>query len=232
MPAVKSFIDRLSASSDFLSCTGPDSFENTWPADRVVPLDTGPCDPLAEYYRVYGYRVRNTTQTPMTIWVTKARGQQGKWWTINPGEEIRFNVYGSALLFATTAEAYRVCSPGFVTKKVTGYALTELVAGQQGYGTIRVAQTSPVEIVRYTVNGSGGGSLTVTRDRELTIDLHLYVYPNYFDVGMPPFPMYNTSDLEQLIIKLARNVNGFSPMDEGGERVISPERYPEIDCED
>ncbi|MBT9560966.1 MAG: thrombospondin type 3 repeat-containing protein, partial [Myxococcales bacterium] len=95
MPAVADFIERLSASSNFLSCTGPDSYENTWPTARVVPLETGPCDPIAEYNRPYGYRVSNTTSEPMTIWVTKARGEPGRWWTINGGEEIRFNVFGS-----------------------------------------------------------------------------------------------------------------------------------------
>lgn len=231
MPAVKDFIDRLSASSNFLSCTGPDSYENTWPADRVIPLNTGGCDPVAEYHHIYGYRVTNTTQTPMTIWVTKARGEEGRWWTINPGEEIRFNAFGGALLFATTAEAYRVCSPGFVTKTVNTYDLVEHIGGVQGWGTIRVPQTNPVELVRYTVAASsGGGSLTITRDRELTLDLHLYVYPNYFGVGTPPFPQYGTNDLANLIITLARNVNGFTPVQEGGLRMISPQRYPVIDC--
>jgi len=87
MPAVADFIDRLSASSNFLRCTAPGSFENTWPTARVVPLETGPCDPMAEYNRIYGYRVSNTKTEPMTIWVTKARGEPGRWWTINGGEE-------------------------------------------------------------------------------------------------------------------------------------------------
>jgi hypothetical protein len=230
MPAVKDFIDRLSASSDFLSCTGSNSFENTWPADRVIPLDTGPCDPLNKIKHVYGFRVTNTTQTPMTIWVTKSRDKLGKWWTINPSEEIRFNAWGGALLFATTAEAYRVCERGFMTKSVTSYTLTELIAGTDA-GMLRVGQQSPVEIVRYTADiSAGGGALVITRDRELELDVHLYVWPNYFDVGVPPYPMYNTSDLEQLVIKLARNVNGFSPMKEGGERVISGDRYPVLNC--
>lgn len=61
MPAVSDFIERLSASSNFLSASGQGSFDNTWPTARVVPLETGPCDPMAEYNRIYGYRVSNTT---------------------------------------------------------------------------------------------------------------------------------------------------------------------------
>ncbi len=230
-PAVKDFIDRLTASSNFLSCTGENSFENTWPADRVVPLDTGPCDPNDEYWHIYGYRVTNTTQTPMTVWVTSKRGTDGKWWTINPNEEIRFNVFHDALLFATTAEAYRVCEPNFITKTVNTYNLQQLIAGQPGYATIRVPQTDPVELVRYSValNG-GGGDLRITRDMELTLDVDLYVYPNYFETGTPPFPQYSTADLDNLIITLARNVNGFTPVQEGGLRVISPKRYPVLQC--
>ena len=230
-PAVKDFIDRLTASSNFLSCTGTSSYEDTWPADRVVPLDTGACDVQAEYYRIYGYRARNSTQTPMTIWVTQARGTEGKWWTINPLEEIRFNVFGSALLFATTAEAYRVCQPGFITKTVNTYNLKQLIAGNPGYASIRVPQTAQEELVRYNVGLSGGGgALVITRDRELILDVDLYVYPNYFNVGTPPYPQYSTSDIDNLVLKLAQNVNGFSPVKEGGLRVISPERYPVLKC--
>jgi hypothetical protein len=88
---------------------------------------------------------------------------------------------------------------------------------------------SPVELVRYTADS--GGSLTITRDRELTLDVHLYVYPNYFGVGTPPFPQYTSTDIEQTILKLAQNIKGFSPAEEGGLRAISPERYPVLKCD-
>jgi hypothetical protein len=171
-PAVNAFVNRLAESSNFLSCTGPASYENTWPADRVVYLDPGPC--LFGIHTVYGYRVENTLSAPMTIWVGKGDSDANKrWWTLNPGEEIHFNAFGGAYVFFATAGAYNACQPGFMGKTV----YTENLAPPSH------RQIDEVPLVSYS---SGGGSLIIHRSRELLEDFDLLEYPNYFGVGTWP----------------------------------------------
>jgi hypothetical protein len=175
--AVRSYIDRLSASSDFLSCTGDDSYESSWPAARVVNLDTGTCGwSTLGQKTVFGYHIENTMSEPMTIWVGKGGNDPDKyWWTLNPGEHINFNAFDGAKVFATTAEAYHACSPEFISKTVYS----------QNTAPFSHEQVSAVPLVRYTVAPAyGGGSLTIYRDRTIKLDIHLFEYPNYFGVGL------------------------------------------------
>ena len=174
--AVKSWIDRLQASAEFLSCTGEDSYENTWPADRVIDLDTGSCgwETLGQR-TAYGYKAVNNLSDPMTIWVGKGNSDADKrWWTLNPGEEIRFNVLQGAKIFATTAAAYHACSPGFMSRTVhTG-----------NLAPPSHVQISDSPLVTYSV--SGGGSFVIYRSRTMRTDFDLFAYPNYFGVGLSP----------------------------------------------
>ncbi len=160
------------------------AYENTWPRDRVIPLDGGSCGwQSLGSLAVYGYRVVNTTTEPMAFWVAKPLVWLGQpatdektWWTVNPGEEIRFNVLGGAALHATTAEAYTACQPDFMVKTVQ----TQNLAPVQSH-----VQVQPRELVRYTPS-EGGGAFVVYRDKELRRDVDLFTYPNYFGVGLAP----------------------------------------------
>jgi hypothetical protein len=171
------YVDRLMASSEFLSCTGASSYENTWPASRVHWLDTGSCGWATFGQRSpFGYRAVNTTSEPMTVWVGKGNSDANKrWWTVNPGEEIRFNVLDGAYFFATTAEAYHACAPGFMQKSVHGGNLSP---------PSNHVQVNSYELLRYTPED--GGSFTLYRDKELRLEIDLFAYPNYFGVGLAP----------------------------------------------
>ena len=177
--AVKDFIDHLAVSSQWLSCTGPDSYEDTWPSDRVIPLNTGGCSPwYGDQRPVYGYRAVNTLAVPAAFWVGKGPGDpQKRWWTLNPGEEIRFNVVGGALFFPTTVAAYHACSPSFMSRTV----YTANLAAPDPPG-----QTNAVPLVRYAVSEQhGGGDFVVFRDKEQEKGFDLFGYPDYFGVGIP-----------------------------------------------
>ncbi len=168
-PAVKSFIDRLSAASEFTSCTGASSYENTWPADRVITFENGGCK--FKIQDVYGYRVVNTTNAPQTIWVGRGDSDADKrWWTLAPGENIKFNAVRTVKLFATTAAAYNVCQPSFMVRTVYPANLSPPV-----YSAI------PLPLVRYS---DGSGELVVYREKQLLRDPELADYPNYFNVGI------------------------------------------------
>jgi hypothetical protein len=177
-PELKSYIDRLDAASDFLSCTGPDSFENTWPSDRVLALDTGGCS-LGQR-SAYGYRVHNTTTEPMSLWVGRGTGDAGKrWWTLNPGEQLFFNaIDDGVVLFPTTAAAYHACSPSFMSRKV----YTENLSPPATH-----IQVNEVPLVQYSVaEAYGGGSFTVYRTKELRTNVDIFEHPDYFYVGLAP----------------------------------------------
>jgi len=180
--AVKDWVGRLDASSAFLSDVGSFSYEMSLLAtadpDKVIHLDTGAC--VAHTHRIYGFRVVNTQTVPMTIWVGRTGYRTlSLWWTINPGEEIRFNAFDEHVaLLATTAEAYRRCDPSLMTKTVA----TENLAANAHF-----RQIVSRELVRYTASAAfGGGSLTVYRDKEMFNMFDLAEYPNYFGVGFAP----------------------------------------------
>jgi hypothetical protein len=166
-PHIKDYVDRMTVSSQFLSCTGAQSWERTWPADSTFRL-------TRDTWCVAGYSVENTTSMPMAFWVGR-KGGDASWWTLNPGETVRFNATDGAYFFATTAEAYRVCDPAHMTRKLYPESLN-----------LPSIHTLPITMVSYVA--SDGGRLTLYRDRDLWMMYQLYEYPNYFGVGLDSGP--------------------------------------------